>query len=92
MLPHAAANGARAPRDRPLTSLCCLAGPWPLVCVPSLYSMHSDLHQELVRGASIALAVLRHLVALAPLGLACAGRAHLNPLGKYMSLRSLSAT
>ena len=88
---HATASEARAPADRPLTSLCCVAGPWSLVCVPSLYSTHPDLRQELASDVSIAFDALRHLVALAPLGLVCAGQAHLNPLGKCMSLRFMSA-
>ena len=62
---------ACAPRGRPLTSLCCFAGSWSLVCVPSLYSIHSDLLQELARGESTALHVLRHLVALAPRSRVC---------------------
>ena len=37
----AAANGARAPRDRPLTSLCCFAGPWSLVCLRPVALLHA---------------------------------------------------
>ena len=68
---HATASEARAPADRPLTSLCCVAGPWSLVCVPSLYSTHPDLRQELASDVSIAFDALRHLVALAPRSRVC---------------------